>query len=271
MDWEFFGEKGLTALRRFPRKTAMNYRETTNPAMREGAFRALSGSPALGAMTARGTFGRTAILLLLAIGAAVFSWTNPYVDPAAIGAKLAIFSLVGFGLALATIFRMDWSPYTAPAYAIAEGLVLGTISRLLNGVYPGIVAQAVALTFAVFAAMLLLYRFRIIQVTDRFRTIVVAATAAICAVYLLSLLLRLFGGTGMGFLQQATPFGIIFSLLVVAIAALNLVINFDFIERVSRYGAPKYMEWYAAFGLILTLLWLYVEVLNLLSKLRQDR
>jgi uncharacterized YccA/Bax inhibitor family protein len=246
----------------------MNYRETTNPAMREGAFRVLAGSPAYGAMTARGTFARTALLLLLTIGAAVFSWANPYVDPAAVGTKLAIFSLLGFGLAMATIFRADWSPYTAPAYALAEGLVLGTLSRLLNGAYPGIVVQAVALTFAVFAAMLTLYHFRIIKVTDRFRTIIVAATAAICVVYLLSLLLRLFGGTGMGFIHQATPFGIIFSLAVVAIAALNLAVNFDFVERVSRYGAPKFMEWYAAFGLILTLLWLYVEVLNLLAKLR---
>jgi uncharacterized YccA/Bax inhibitor family protein len=221
-------------------------------------------------MTVQGAFHRTALLLALVIGAAIFSWSNPYANSAAIGSKLGIFSLVGFALALATMFRMDWAPYTAPAYAVAEGLVLGCLSRLFNCAYPGIVAQAVALTFAVFAVMLALYRFRIIQVTDRLRTIIVAATAAIAVVYMLSMLLRLFGGSGMGFLQQSTPMGILFSLFVVSIAALNLVINFDFVERVSAYGAPKYMEWYAAFGLILTLVWLYVEILSLLSKLRQS-
>jgi uncharacterized YccA/Bax inhibitor family protein len=239
--------------------------------MREGAFRALSGGRALGAMTVQGTFARTAILLFLTFAAATFSWSNHFVDPAAVGAKLAIFSLVGFVLAIATTFRMEWSPYTAPAYAVVEGLVLGTLSRLFNFAYPGIVAQAVTLTFAVLATMLLLYNFKIIRVTDRFRTVVMAATGAIAIVYLCSLLLRAFGASSAGFLSAATPFSIFFSLFVVAIAALNLALNFDFVERVSRFGAPKYMEWYAAFGLILTLLWLYVEIINLLAKLKQDR
>ena len=222
-------------------------------------------------MTARGTYGRTGILLLLAALAALFSWANPYADFVALGPKLCIFSLVGLGLALVTIFKKEWSPYTAPAYAVAEGLVLGCLSRMLESYYPGIVAMAVALTFSIFAAMGVLYRFRIVRVTDRFRTMVVAAMMGICAVYLLNLVLHLFGGGGLGFVQQATPFGILFSLFVVAIASLNFALNFDFIERVSHYGAPKYMEWYAAFGLLMALVWLYVEVLNLLAKLRQSR
>jgi uncharacterized YccA/Bax inhibitor family protein len=169
------------------------------------------------------------------------------------------------------MFRMDWSPYTAPAYAVAEGLVLGSLSRLFNISYPGIVVQAVALTFSIFAVMLALYRFRIVQVTDRFRSIVAAATIGVLVVYLISAVMRLFGTSGLGFVQQATPFGLLFSLFVVVVAALNIMINFDFVEQVSRYGAPKYMEWYAAFGLIVTLIWLYVEVLNFLAKLRQSR
>jgi uncharacterized YccA/Bax inhibitor family protein len=163
---------------------------------------------------------------------------------------------------------MDWSPYTAPAYAFVEGLVLGTLSRLFNFAYPGLVAQAVVLTFAVFASMLFLYSYGIIRVTDRLRTMIFAATMAIAIVYLGSMLLQLFGVNSAGFLHSATPFSILFSLIVVAVAALNLVIHFDFVERVSHFGAPKFMEWYAAFGLILTLVWLYVEIVSLLAKLR---
>jgi uncharacterized YccA/Bax inhibitor family protein len=218
-------------------------------------------------MSMRGTFAKTAMLLALTLAAAIFSWSNQYVDPAAVGVKLGIFSLIGFVLAIVTTFRMDWSPYTAPAYAFVEGLVLGTLSRLFNFAYPGLVVQAVALTFAVFASMLFLYNYRIIRVTDRMRTMIFAATMAIAIVYLGSMLLQFFGVSA-GFLHSPSPFSILFSLIVIAIAALNLVIHFDFVERVSHFGAPKFMEWYAAFGLILTLVWLYIEIVSLLAKLR---
>lgn len=238
--------------------------------MREGAFRTISGSCACGSMTARGAFNRTGILLALVTLAAIFSWSFPCASVAALGSKLAIFAVAGLVLAVVTMVRMDWAPYTAPAYAVAEGLVLGSLSRLFNFAYPGIVVQAVALTFAVFGVMLALYRFRIVQVTDKFRVVVSAATVGIAVVYLVSMLLSFFGGTGLGFVHQPSIFGILFSLFVVTIASLNLMLSFDFIEQVSRYGAPKYMEWYAAFGLVMTLVWLYIEVLNFLAKLRQS-
>jgi uncharacterized YccA/Bax inhibitor family protein len=221
-------------------------------------------------MTAQGALNRAGILLLLITLAAAFSWSFPYADMAALGTKLAIFSVVALVLALATMFRPDWSPHTAPAYAIAEGLVLGSLSRLVELTYSGIVFQAVALTLAVSFSMWALYRFRLIQVTDRFRTILTAATLGIFLVYLVSGLMTLFGGSGLGLVQGATPMGILFSLIVVAVAALNLLLNFDFIDRVSSFGAPKFMEWYAAFGLAVTLVWLYIEILHLLTKLRRD-
>ncbi|MDR2577161.1 MAG: Bax inhibitor-1/YccA family protein [Puniceicoccales bacterium] len=261
----------MTGLALHVKGLMMNRYSSTNPVMREGAFRAVSGSSAYGSMTASGTFNRTGILLALVFLAAIFSWSFPYADFAAIGSKLAIFSVVGLILAVVTMLRMDWAPYTAPVYAVAEGLVLGSLSRLFNVSYPGIIVQAVALTFSIFAVMLVLYRFRIVRVTDRFRMFVVAATLGILVVYLVSALMRLFGSSGLGFVHQPTTFGLLFSLFVVFIAALNLMMNFDFVEQVSRYGAPKYMEWYAAFGLVVTLIWLYVEVLNFLAKLRQSR
>lgn len=247
----------------------MNYRDATNPALKAGAFRETVGT-AGGIMTVNGTLNRTAVLLALVIGAAAFAWQFPYANLQALGSKLTVFLIAGLALALVTIFRKEWAPYTAPAYAVAEGLVLGSLSRLFNLSFPGIVIQAVALTFAIFAVMLFLYRTRIIRVTEKFRVAVVAATLGIFVVYLVSLLMQWIGGSGLSFVTQPTTFGIIFSLFVVGIAALNLVLSFDFIEQVARVGAPKYMEWYAAFGLIVTLVWLYIEVLSLLAKMRQN-
>jgi uncharacterized YccA/Bax inhibitor family protein len=178
--------------------------------------------------------------------------------------------VAGLVLALVTMFKPVWSPYTAPAYAVAEGLVLGSFSRLMELTYPGIVTQAVALTLAISFSMWGLYRFRLIQVTDRFRTVITAATLGIFLVYLVSGLMALFGGSGLGLVHGATPLGIVFSLIVVGVAAFNLMLNFDFINRVSSYGAPKFMEWYAAFGLAVTIVWLYIEILHLLTKLRRD-
>lgn len=221
-------------------------------------------------MTVQGTWNRVGILFALTAAAALFSWTFPYGDMRGLGSKLALFTVAGFVLALATVFRRDWAPYTAPAYAVAEGLVMGSLSRLFDLAYPGIVVQAVALTLGIFGSLFLLYRFQILKVSDRMRRAVAAATMGICLVYLVGMVMRLCGGNGLGFLHQPTPFSILFSLFVVAVAAFNLVISFDFIDQVARLGAPRHMEWYAAFGLIVGLIWLYVEVLNLLAKLRRD-
>lgn len=175
--------------------------------------------------------------------------------------------LVGFGVAIVTVFRPQASRFTAPLYAAIEGLVLGAISRIYEIRYEGIVLQAVMLTAAVFGIMLALYSKRIIKVDGRMRRGIIAATLAVAVVYLVSLVARLFGAE-VGFIHEASPLGILFSLVVVGIASANLLLDFDLIERGVAAGAPKWMEWYAAFGLLVTLVWLYLELLRLLSKLR---
>ena len=167
-----------------------------------------------------------------------------------------------------TIFKKEWAPVTAPVYAILEGLALGAISAFYQLQFKGIVFQAVGLTFAVLAVMLMLYRTGVIKVTDKFRFMVVAATAAVGVVYLVTIVLGFFGVT-VPFIHQSGTIGIVFSLVVVGIASLNLALDFDLISRGSEGGAPKFMEWYAAFGLMVTLIWLYLEILRLLSKLRR--
>jgi uncharacterized YccA/Bax inhibitor family protein len=171
---------------------------------------------------------------------------------------------------MVTIFKKEWSPVTSPIYALLEGLALGGISAALDLRYPGIAIQAVGLTFGTLFVLLLAYRSGLIQVTQKFRLGIIAATGGIMVFYLLEMVLGFFGIhfaaiNGSGFI------GIAFSLFVVAIAALNLVLDFDFIEKGVQFGAPKYMEWYGAFGIIVTLVWLYLEILRLLSKLRGGR
>jgi uncharacterized YccA/Bax inhibitor family protein len=175
--------------------------------------------------------------------------------------------LVGLGIAVLTVFRPKLSPYTAPAYAAVEGLVVGAVSAIYDIQFNGIVLQAVMLTGAVFVIMLGLYTSRRIRVTDKLRTTVMVATMAVVAVYAVSLLLRLFGA-GVPMIHDSGPIGILFSLAVVGIASFNLLLDFDLIERGVANGAPKWMEWYGAFALLVTLVWLYLELLRLLSKLR---
>jgi uncharacterized YccA/Bax inhibitor family protein len=175
--------------------------------------------------------------------------------------------LVGLGIAFLTIFKPRLARFTGPVYALVEGLLLGAISHVYNLAYGGIVVQAVGLTLAVFGLMLFLYATRVIKVTDKLRMGIVAATGAVFLVYMVSLVLRLFGAD-VPFIHDASPIGILISLAVVVIAALNLVLDFDFIEQGAAKGAPKYMEWYGAFGLLVTLVWLYLELLRLMSKLR---
>jgi uncharacterized YccA/Bax inhibitor family protein len=251
-----------------------------NPALNEKTFaperlRTLNPPAVAGAeawrdrMTLDGVVVRSMILLPLLLGAGWLGWQS--VDRTEIGGSLPgwlLPVLIGaFVVALVTVFKPRVSPYTAPVYAIAEGLVLGAISGLYEIRYEGIVLQAVMLTGAVFAIMLTLYSKRIVKVDDRLRRGIVAATAAVVVVYLISMVMRLFGAD-VPFIHEASPIGILFSLVVVGIASANLLLDFDLIEKGVAAGAPKWMEWYAAFGLLVTLVWLYLELLRLLSKLR---
>lgn len=213
-------------------------------------------------MTVDGTANKVGILFLLLLIGASISWYQPY------PAFIWLGAIGGFIVAIITIFKKEWSPITAPLYSALEGLFLGAISITYANMYEGIVFNAVALTLGIFAAMLFTYRSGLIEVTQKFRMGVVAATGGIALVYIASIVLGFFGinlslitGTGM--------FGIGFSLIVVVVAALNLVLDFDLIERGAEANAPKYFEWYTAFGLIITLVWLYLELLRLLSKLQR--
>jgi len=186
-------------------------------------------------------------------------------NPGATQGWLIFGAIGGFIAALVTIFKQRWAPITAPIYALLQGLFLGGISAFFEAMYPGIVMQAVALTFAVMLAMLALYRSGWIKVTQKFRMGVMAATGGLAMFYLLSIVLGMFN-VEIPMLYSSSPIGIGFSIIVVIIAALNLVLDFDFIDRAAQAQAPKHIEWYAAFGLTLTLIWLYIEILRLLSR-----
>jgi len=249
---------------------------TSNPALSDKAFASVerTGPP----MTLGGTVNKTAMLLALSLITAMITWgmawesiqaaetggqVSPWLTPLMIGGALG-----GFVLAIICVFKKTSAPILAPLYALAEGLFLGAVSAFFEIRFPGIVMQAVGLTFGTLFALLMAYRSGLIKATENFKLGVVAATGAIALLYLVNMGMRLFGFEGMGFIHDSGPLGIGFSVVVVCIAALNLVLDFDFIERGVAQGAPKYMEWYAAFGLMVTLVWLYLEMLRLLSKLR---
>jgi len=247
-----------------------------NPALSDKTFLDLGSGTVVrsdsGAMTLNGTVHKTGFLLLLTVLTAAFSWSQAFgaggeVSPA-ITAYVWGGAIGGFIVALITIFKKEWSPVTAPLYALLEGFFLGTVSALFNQLYPGIAAQAVLATFGTLAALLMAYRSGLIKATENFKLGVVAATGGIALMYLAQLGMNLFGFQGMSFINGNSALGIGFSAVVVVIAALNLVLDFDFIEKGVERGAPKYMEWYAAFGLLVTLVWLYLEILRLLSKLQ---
>ena len=241
---------------------------TANPALKDSTFvgvRAAAGEPA---MTLRGTAAKSFLLLLLTVFAAGFTWNAVAAGNLGIvGPATIVGGIGGFIVALVTVFKPKASPYTAPLYAVLEGLLLGGVSALYNARFAGLPLQAVTLTFGVFAALLLVYRTGLVRVTQNFRLGVFAATGGIAIMYLLSFVLRLFG-VQMAFLHDSSPLSIGISLVVVVVAALNLVLDFDFIERGVEHGAPRFMEWYAAFGLLVTLVWLYLEILRLLGKLQ---
>lgn len=246
-----------------------------NPALNQNTFLdAGSGSVVggdTGTMTINGTVNKTGFLLFLAVLTAAFAWNQTIGTDGSLapGAKLYMWGglIGGLLFSLATIFKKEWAPVTAPAYALFEGLFLGAISAVFNAAYPGIVMQAVLLTFGTLFALLFAYRSGLIKATENFKLGVVAATGGIALVYLASIVLRMFG-KDIPMIHESGVLGIGFSLVVVVVAALNLVLDFDFIEQGSEQGAPKYMEWYGAFGLMVTLVWLYIEFLRLLSKLQ---
>jgi uncharacterized YccA/Bax inhibitor family protein len=243
-----------------------------NPVLNEKAFQRadqLVGASEE-AMSLEGTVNKTAFLLLLVAAGAAWVWTRYFqsLDPAVIMPYMVAGLIVGLVAALVTIFLPAWARISAPVYAAAQGLALGGISAFYEQRLHGIVFQAIGLTFGVLAVMLLAYRSGLIKVTDRFRMIVVAATGGIALLYFASIVLSFFGVT-VPFIHQGGTFGIVFSLVVVGIAAANLALDFDFIQRGIEHGAPKLMEWYAAFGVMVTLIWLYLEILRLLSKLRR--
>jgi uncharacterized YccA/Bax inhibitor family protein len=251
--------------------------KTSNPALSENTFRNLSAGRYGGVidesrqMTLNGTVNKTGILLLCTIATSAWTWSRflQSGSMADVAPLMLVGFLGGFIFAMITSFKKEWSPVTAPIYALLEGLALGGLSVVIDLRYPGIAIEAVGLTFGTLFVLLLAYRSGLIKVTQKFRLGVVAATGGIMLFYLLQMLLGFFG-IQFASINGGGVIGIGFSLFVVGIAALNLVLDFDFIERGVQYGAPKYMEWYGAFGIIVTLVWLYLEILRLLSKMRRD-
>ena len=240
-----------------------------NPALKDDIFQAARAMRGEGGMTLQGTVNKTGITLFILMAAAMFTWTK-HTQGYPMGGYMLVGGLGGFVVALVTIFKKDAAPYTTPLYGALEGLLLGALSATYEARYPGIVMNAVGLTFGTLFALLLAYTSRLIKVTDNFRLGVAAATGGIMIVYLINMVMGFFG-TRIPFIHESGVVGIGFSLFVVVLASLNLVMDFDFIERGSESNAPKYMEWYGAFGLVVTLIWLYLEMLRLLSKLQSRR
>ena len=239
-----------------------------NPALKESTFRGLPVAAEGEGMTIEGTVNKTYVLFLLLIvgvaGAVV-------AEESALYGLMMLGAIGGLITALVTVFRKQWAPITAPVYALLEGLFVGAISLVMEAAYPGIVLPAVSLTFGTLFALLAAYRSGLIKATENFKLGVAAATGAIFVVYLAQFVLGLVG-VQVGFLHDAIFgagwLGIGVSVVVIIVAALNLVLDFDFIEQGAAARAPRYMEWYGAFGLLVTLIWLYLEILRLLSKLR---
>jgi uncharacterized YccA/Bax inhibitor family protein len=247
--------------------------KTTNPALTNKILTQVTrpgevyrGEP----MTIEGTVNRAAFLLFLVVLPAAWIWSGvlrtqtldtagPWMVGGIVGGLIA---------AVVTIVKKDWAGVTAPIYAACEGLAIGGISAMAEMQYHGIVIQAVGLTFGTMLCMLVAYRSGLIRVTDKFRLGVVAATGAIALLYLATFVLSLFH-VSVPFVFGGGTAGIVISLVIVGVAALNLVLDFDFIEQAATAGAPKYVEWYAAFGLMVTLIWLYLELLRLLGNLRR--
>lgn len=246
-----------------------------NPILKESAYEGtiFKGMEVQDTMTVKGTANKFGFLLLMMLGSTIFSWNYFYQGNNPM--PLLLTGIIG-GILLALImaFKMKWSPWLAPAYALLEGLFVGSVSAYYDyayqSSYPGLVMQAVLLTLIVTVVMFLIYRYRIIRVTEKFRAVMTIAVASIAIFYLVQFILSFaFNIEFAAFTNAATPLGIGFSILVVCLAALYLLLNFDMIEKGAAMKAPKYMEWYSAFGLLVTVVWLYLEILRLLSKLNR--
>lgn len=251
----------------------MDLFKSGNPTLSEKAFKQTAYIDYDNSMTARGTLNKFGFMFLMLMGTAYYSWkefaqggdVQPLIWTGAIG---------GLVVALVIFFKKEWSPYLAPLYALLEGLFLGAISAYYNEAFadkaPNIIMNAVGLTFGTAISMFILYSAKIIRATEKFKAVIFTATAGIAIFYLVAMVMRMFG-VQMAFLHEGSTFGIGFSLVVVAIAALNLILDFDMIEQGSAAGAPKYMEWYGAFALMVTIVWLYLEILRLLSKINSRK
>ncbi len=247
------------------------FRSTTNPALRQTIFeRARQDAQSTGVMTIKGSLSKFGFLLIMLLAGAAYTWQRYYTGQSITG--LMIIGLIG-GLigAIFIMFKPKWAGVIAPAYGILEGFLIGGLSAFINQTfaksYPNLVIQAVGLTIGVAIAMFLLYSFRIIRATEKFKSIIITATFGIAIFYFITMIVRMFG-VNMPFLDfgNGGMLGIGISLFVVAIAALNLILDFDLIEQGATMGAPKYMEWYGAFALLITIVWLYIEILRLLSR-----
>ena len=239
-----------------------------NPALNANTFASYAGKGSQ-TMTIMGAVYNSALALLLLMTTALFTWNLPAGDPRASG-LMGLGFIGGFVIAIVTAFKHSWARFTVPLYALLQGLALGSLSKIFESMYPGIVNQAVMLTFGTLGSLLLAYKSGLIKATENFKLGVVAATGGLFFVYLLSWILGFFN-IAVPIISSNSNMGILFSVGVVVIAALNLVLDFDFIEEASERGAPSYMEWYGAFGLLVTLIWLYLEILRLLAKLYSRR
>jgi uncharacterized YccA/Bax inhibitor family protein len=237
-----------------------------NPALNKNTFKEVTATAENEeAMTLEGTARKSLVLLALCVASGAFGWQMIFRNPEASGGIILVSAIAAFVVALITIFKKTASPITAPLYALLEGYVVGAISALYNAAFSGIVLQAILLTLGIFAAMLFVYLFRIIRVTENFKLGVAAATGGIALYYLGDIILSIFGH-GLPLIASNSFWGIAFTALVIVVAAFNLVVDFDFIEQGVDKRAPKFMEWYASFGLFVTLVWLYLEILRLLAK-----
>ena len=260
--------------------------KSSNPALGANVFASERSFTANeGTMTLQGTVNKTLILLACVVAPAAWVWAKLMPDTtstmfaeagvasqaaAGVNGIMMLGAFGGFIMAMITIFNKKGAPITAPIYAVCQGLFLGGISAIFELRYPGIVIQAITLTFGTLFCLLMAYKSGLIKATENFKLGIVAATGAVCLIYVVDMIMGFFHSS-ITMVHSNGTFGIIFSVIVVAIAALNLVIDFDFIEKGAEMGAPKYMEWYGAFGLMVTLIWLYMEILRLLVKLQGNR
>lgn len=247
--------------------------KSSNPALSEKKFTSTVLDNLVvneNAMTVKGTLNKFGFLFLMVLGTSFYSWKE-FAEGGNVTPLILTGAIGGLIVAIVISFKKQWAPYLAPLYALLEGLFIGAISSMYNNAFaeqaPNLIINAVGLTFGVAIGIYLLYSFRIIQATEKFKSVVITATVGIAIFYILVWVLRMFGYDNMPFLHEGSVFGIVFSLAVVTIAALNLILDFDMIEKGAEMGAPKYMEWFGAFGLMVTIVWLYIEILRLLSKI----